>query len=369
MRVYTSGNISITYPEATTWLYDNLFVKISSLNGVAVGGKVVATEVASGAYRKLEYRSELDNLVFALGDTFLSLWRGGMTFNVVVTPYLNNAAQPHLAFDLQMLEGRTIPGRQHGSTRTVYAYGADDLKKVGFIFPATGSLSTPCGTIPIAYEGFRQLDLSECWQGNGEYMLCYDVGGKGGGGGSSSLDGIVKVVNVDNITPFSGCAVLEWQDTSGDIPTNKSKGGGVWKDEEFDFEDYCIRVIYEEPCYDGFNLFKVRYIDTDGITRYLCGKVLEEETTAKGNDFYKLDTLTPYNKLARKYLVEAAKTVKIGYGELRRDSFWGDIVLSPRIEFLDVNGEWLECALETTKVTVTSDETDDVELTFKIFNY
>lgn len=367
MRTYTSGNIAITYPEATCWLYDNLFIKISSLNGVAVGGKVVVTELSSGQYRKLEYQSELDNLVFALGDTFLSLWRGGMTFNVVVTPYLNTVGQSQFAFDLDILEGRTIPGRQHGSTRTVYAYDSEDLKKIGFIFPATGALSTPCGTVNVTHGGFKQMNLSTCIQDSGEYLLCFDVGGKGGGGGD--VGDILNIVNVDNITPWAGCAVLEWTDTSGDIPQNKSKGGGVWKDEEFDFDDYCIRLIYEEPCYDGFDLFKVRYIDTDGITRYLCGKVLEETTESKGNNFYRLDTETPYNKLSRKYITEAAKAVKVGYGELRRDSYWSDILLSPRIEFLDVNGEWLECALDTSKVTVTSNDADDVELTFKIFNY
>lgn len=367
MREYSSGNLTITYPESTCWLYDNLPIQITATNGVPVGADIVVTNVANGQYRKLSYTSELSTLMFSLNDTFLSLYNG-RTYNVVVKPKISGVSAPQLAFDLDMLEGRTLPFRTHGSTRTVYIYREEDLNKIEFLFPATGSLSTPCGTIPIAYGGYKAINLSNCGLLSGSYNLCFDAGAKGGGG-SSSLDGIVNVVNVDNITPFSGRAILEWQDTSGDIPQNKSKGGGVWKDEELDYNDYCIELNYTETCDDGFNFFLVRYLDTDGLVRFLGGKVVEETTESKGNNFYNLDYQTPYNKLSKRFITNAAKTVKIGYGELRRDSFWGDILLSSRVEFLDVQGNWRECSVKTSKVAVSSNEEDDVELEYEIFNY
>lgn len=364
MRTYTSGNLTITYPEATAWLYDNLPIQVTATNGDPVGADIVVTNVANGQYRKLSYTSELSTLTFSLNDTFLSLYNG-RTYNVVVKPKISGVSAPQLAFDVDMLEGRTLPFRTHGSTRTVYIYREEDLNKIEFLFPATGALSTPCGTISVTYGGYKAINLSNCNLQQGTYNLCFDAGGKGGG----DMDGVLNIVNVDNITPWAGCAVLEWKDTSGDIPTTKSKGGGVWKDEELDYNDYCIELNYTETCNDGFNFFLVRYLDTDGLVRFLGGKVIEETTESKGNNFYNLDVETPYNKLSRRFITEASKTVKIGYGELRRDSFWNDILYSPRVEFLDVQGNWRECALDTTKVTVTSDETDDVELTFKIYNW
>jgi hypothetical protein len=110
-------------------------------------------------------------------------------------------------------------------------------------------------------------------------------------------------------------------------------------------------------------------LDTDGLVRYLGGKVIEETTESKGSNFYSLDAQTPFNKLARRFITEAVKTVKIGYGELRRDSYWSDILLSPRVEFLDVQGNWRECSVKTNKVAVTSGEEDDVELEYQIYNY
>ena len=82
-----------------------------------------------------------------------------------------------------------------------------------------------------------------------------------------------------------------------------------------------------------------------------------------------MDYQTPYNKLSKRFITNAAKTVKIGYGELRRDSFWSDILLSQRVEFLDVQGNWRECSVKTSKVAVSSNEEDDVELEYEIFNY
>lgn len=367
MRTYTSGNITITYPDATCWLYDNLFIKVASTNLVAVGASIVVTETATGRYRKLQYNSELNTIVFSLNDCFQSLYQGGMTFNVVITPTLAGFNQPQLAFDLQVLQGRTLPGRAHGSARTMYFYDQTDLSKVGFIFPASGSLNVGGSHIAITSPGFRQLDLRPYVTTPGDYQFCFDAGGKGGGGGDVS--DILSIVNVDNLTPFAGRVILEWTDTSGDIPQNKSKGGGAFRDEEFEFEDYCLNIVYNELCPDGYNFFKVRYIDTDGIMRYLGGKVVEETVESKGTPYYSLDTTTPYNKLSRRYVTEAGRTVKVAFGELRRDSYWTDILLAPHVEFLDVNNEWHECSLKTTKASVTAEESADAELEFEIYAY
>lgn len=364
MREYSTGNLTITYPEATCWLYDNLPIQVSSTNGDPVGADIVVTNAASGKYRKLSYISELSTLTFSLNDTFLSLY-SGRKYNVVVKPKISGVSAPQLAFDVDMLEGRTLPFRTHGSTRTVYIYREDDLGKIEFLFPATGALSTPCGTVNVTYGGYKAVNLSGCDLQPGTYNLCFDAGGKGGG----DMDGVLNIVNVYDITPFAGCAALEWKDTSGDIPQNKSKGGGVYKDEEIDYNDYCITLQYDNVCDDGYNFFLVRYLDTDGLVRYLGGKVIEETTESKGSNFYSLDAQTPFNKLSKRFITEAVKTVKIGYGELRRDSYWSDILLSPRVEFLDVQGNWRECSVKTNKVAVTSGEEDDVELEYQIYNY
>lgn len=364
MQTTTINNIELVYPDTTAYLHDNLFVRVVGINGQAVGAKIQVTDLASGEQRKLSYVSEMSEVVFSLNDAFLSLWRDSLSFNITMRLYENGVYTGDFGFDTDIMNGRTLPLRRHGSTRTIYVYDENDLYKVGFIFPASGNLSVNGHGLPIIANGYKSLDLRPYITETGDYQLCFHAGAKGGGG--TTAESVVKIVDIGGITPFSAVAQLQFADTSGDLPSG-DKGGGVWNDDQFYLEDYCINLIYSSVCND-YNFFKVRYYDTDGIMRYLGGKIKEETTESKGENFYRMDTSTPVRDISRRYITETSGSVKVGYGELRRDSYWNDILLADKIEFLNYNGEWFECSVKTSKATVTSDETQDVELEFELYN-
>ena len=361
MQNATIGNFEITYPDTTAYLHDNLLIKVRSVTNQPVGAQIQITDLASGNYRKLKYLSELNEIVFVLNDSVSSLYHDALSYNVTMRLYENGVYVSDYGFDFDIMNGRTLPLRRHGSTRTIYVYDEDDLYKVGLILPASGGLSINDCHFPVITGGYKSLDLRGCVTSTGDYNLCYDSQAKGGGGTSESE---VKIVNVGGITPFSASVQLQFADTSGDIPSG-DKGGGVWNDDQFYLENYCVKLIYSSICND-YNFFKVRYYDTDGIMRYLGGKIKDETVESKGENFYRMDVSTPIKDISRRYLTESADTVKVAYGELRRDSYWNDILLADKVEFLNYAGDWFECSVKTSKVTVTSEEYQDVELEFEI---
>ncbi len=362
MRTTTVSNIEITYPDATAYLGDNLFIALKSTNDLPIGAQIQVTDLASTKYRKLRYLSETSNVVFSLNDAIDSLYHDALSFNITIRLYEDGAYVGDYGFDVDIMNGRTLPLRRHGSTRTIYVYGEDDIYKVGFIFPASGSLSVNGHGVPIIAGGYTSLDLRSYITNTGEYQLCFQAGAKGDN--ETQSQNTISIVDVGGVTPFSAVAQLYFADTSGDVPSG-DKGGGVWKEDEFYLENYCMTLVYDSVC-DDFNFFKVRYYDTDGIMRYLGGKVVSETTESKGENFYRMDTSIPLRNISRRYLTECSDTVNVAYGELRRDSYWNDILLADKVEFKNHNDEWVECSVKTSKVTVTSDETQDVELEFEI---
>lgn len=364
MRTTNIGNISVIYPDTTAYLHDNIFVGLTSGNGSRVGAKIQVNEASSGRWRKLQYMGETPELVFNLNDSVQSLYNEGVLFNITIQLYENGAVVGDFGFDTNIMNGRTLPLRAHGSARTIYVYGMDDLYKVGFVFPASGSLSVNGHGLPITSGGYTSLDLRPYIATTGEYSLCFEAGTKGEGQGKTETQNTISVVNVGGITPFSATAQLYYADTSGKVPSG-DKGGGIWKEDEFYLESYCVNLIYSGVC-DDFNFFETRYRDTDGIMRYLGGKVVEETTESKGENYYRMDTSTVIRNISRRHVNDTSDTVKVAYGELRRDSYWNDILLADKVEFRNYNGEWVECSVRTNKVTLTSEETQDVEIEYEI---
>lgn len=358
MREITIGGTKLTYPEETVWLDDNIYIKVTNIGGGNAGAKVVVTNMATGYYRKHTYISEMSDVVFDIRDTIRSLYTDNLTFTVTVDMYSDNLFDGSFSFTLTTLDGKSIPGRPHGSTRTIYVYSPGDLYKVGFIFNNTGSFSVNDTSFPIIAKGLTQLNLTSTITETGVWNACFDSGAKGKG-----VE--VKIAGVENISPFGAMARLEFNSGGDDYP-DAGKGGGVWKDDEFDMDDYCIRIIYEEPCKD-FDFFKVRYKDSDGITRFLGGRVVSEKTTSDGENVYRPNIDVPYRNLSRKFIKETASVVKVFYPMLRKDSYWSDILLADNIEFLDLNGNWLPCSLVTNSVEVNAEETQDVTLEFEIY--
>lgn len=371
MRTYTSSNITLTYPDATAYLRDNHSIVLEGVLGnQKVGAVITVTNAASGASRTLRYLSEMNRLVFPLNDTFTSLAReGSVTHNIVVEIYDGMSAVDTFGFDTDIVNGQSLPLRRHGSTRTIYVYSEDDLRKVQVLYPASGAVSVGGCSFIVPYEGILGLDLRACVTRFGEWSLCYDSEAKGVEPSEPQYEEAgkagIKIVGVKDISPTSAVAQLWFPDTSGEI--DQDSGGGIWDDERFNMHGYCIRLVYDEPCNGGFDFFKVRYTDTDGCIRYLGGKILEQTTSRDAENYYRLDTDSVYRNISRRFADSSAGTVKVGYDSLRRDSYWTDILLAEKVEFLNYNGDWVECSVVTDKVTVKSEESEDVTIEYELF--
>lgn len=359
MRTTTINNVTINYLDSTSWLYDNLFIELVG-NGVTVGAQIKVTDIASGMYRKLKYISEMQRLVFPLNDTMKSLYHDAISFNIVVNVYEDGVQSGSFGFNVDILNGKSLPFRAHGSTRTIYAYSQDDLYKIQFLFPASGNFNVNGHGFPIAQAGLIGFDLRSYITHNGIYSMCYQADAESGPISMS-------IVNAFSDTPFSGVAQLSFADESGEVPENEMNKGDIWEDSRFSSDRYCIDLIYEEACND-FNLFHTRYLDTDGCIRFLGGKIISQTTNQTANNFYRLDTDSVYMNISRKHRQESSGTVKVAYESLRRDSYWSDILLSDIIWFENFDGEWFECSIVDKKVTVNSDDTQDVTLEFELFN-
>ena len=360
MRSTTISNTTINYPDSTCWLGDNLFVELIG-NGVTVGASIQVTDLASGKYRKLKHISELNRLVFPLNDTMKSLYHDGISFNAVVNLYENGVTVDSFGFDFDCLNGKSLPLRAHGSTRTIYAYSEEDLHKVQFLFPATGAFSVNGGNnIPIIQPGLTGLDLRSYITHDGVYPMCFQAGAKGGS--ASGID----IVNAFGDSPFSGVAQLSYTDESGDVPSDEKNKGDIWNDSKFSSEKYCIDIVYDQAC-DDFNFFHTRYTDCDGCIRFLGGKIISQTTNQTSENYYRLDTDSVYRNISRKYQRESSGTVKVAYDSLKRDSYWNDILMSDKVWFRNFDNEWYECSVVDKKVTVNSDDTQDVQLEFELF--
>lgn len=374
MRTYTSSNITVTYPDVTSYLKDNLTLAVEGTFGnQKVGAEITVTNAATGMSRTLRYLSDMNRLVFPLNDTFMSLaGEGSITHNVTVTLYDGGTVVGSFGFDTDIVNGQTLPLRRHGSTRTVYAYSTDDIRKVQLLFPASGAVSVGGCSFIVPYEGILGLDLRGCITGNGDWSLCYNSQAKDSKAEHApeaveDTHGYISIVDVNHITPTAATAQLWFADTSGDIDPNADKGGGVWDDEKFYLDSYCVTIVYNEPCDTGFDFFKVRYTDTDGCIRYLGGKILEQTTARDAENYYRLDTDSVLRNISRRYINSSNGAVKIGYDSLRRDSYWTDILLSDKVEFLNYNGDWVECSVSSTKVTVKSEQSEDVTIEYELF--
>lgn len=359
MRTTNIGHTAIKYMDTTCWLNDNLFIELAG-NDVSVGADIKITEISSGKYRKIKYISDLERLVFPLTDSMKSLYNDSISFNIVVNVYEDGQIVGSFGFDTDVLNGKSLPLRAHGSTRTVYVYNPSDLIKMQLLFPATGKLVVNGITFPVLKPGLNSFNISSVISHSGSYTMCYKAEAKSGG--ESDMD----IVNVFDITPFSAVAQLYFEDESGDVPEDQENKGDIWQDSKFKAKDYCMELVYEMPC-DDFDFFKVRYTDTDGCMRYLGGKILSQTTNTDQKNYFRQDTNSVYRNISRKYIVESSGTVKVAYDSLKRDSYWSDVLLSDKIEFLNYDNAWYECSIVDKKVTVNADDSQDVELEFELY--
>lgn len=381
MRTTTVITSEVTYPNSTIWVGDNCTISISDPI-YTVGLKVNITNQSTNKTKELIYISELKNLTLDISDTIRKLFvSGGTSFNIKVSVYTDGFYVSQFGFNTYCLDGKTLTSRKHGSTRTIYIYSPEELAKVQFLFSGTGGLNVNGHNMPVVGTGRTSFNLKPYITHAGEYNLCYRYGIKTASvqhadsmqginrSGDDVRTDVTSRVEITNVIPstFSASVALQFSDIDSQPSVDEIKGGGVWNDEKVNLSDFCIRLVYENIC-DNFNVFQVRYFDTDGCMRYLAGKIDTETFNSKQKNYYHNDG-SVYRNISRKKIETASDTVKVKFADLMRNSYWSDILLADRIDFLNYSGAWVQCSIVTNKVSVNSDESDDVTLEFELWNY
>lgn len=365
MRTQQVNTVTVTYPNSTVFTADNIFISLSD-TVYPVGAEISVTNMHTMQTKNLVYVSELKNLTFDIGDTVRMLHEeGGCSINVKVAVYTDMFYVGTFAFNMQTLDGRSLPQRSHGSARTFYIYDPAELYKFQMFLVGTGALRVNGGNnIPVTRSGRNSFNLQSTITTFGEHNLCYYMGVKGGGGGDHK--DYVSGVEITNVEPsvFDAVVSLDYHDLDP-IPSDPIKGGGVWNDSREDLSRYCARLIYDEACSD-FDFFELMYYDTDGCVRYLGGRLQSETIQSKQQNFVGVRQ-SVYHDISQKHLEEASGTVKVAFSDLRRDSYYQDILLSPHVYFRNYGGDWLPCSIADSKITVKSEDYADLELNVELF--
>lgn len=361
MRTTTVLTTQVTYPDSTVFVGDNIPISFSD-STYPTGAEVSVTNMATMKTVDLVYISELKNLTLDLTDTVRRLHQvGGCSMNVKVKVYSDKFYSGTFSFNIYTLDGKSLVHRQHGSTRTVYLYDPEDLTKVNLFFIGSGSFSAGGSSYPIIYSGRNNLNLSSWITSEGEYTGCYCYKCKGGGGEDETTR--VEIIDA-NPSIRSAVVSLQYHDVDKQPPKSDVKGGSVWADSRVNLADYCIRFIYQGYC-DDFDFFKVKYYDTDGCLRYLGGKIKSETTEGKRKNYLGIrDSI--FKDISQRHLESSSIQVKVAYDDLRRDSYYSDILLAENVWFRNYNGDYVPCSVVDSKITVKSEDTADVEITYEL---
>lgn len=350
----TAGTWIVEYPEQNVWLYDSNVIVISSANNVdTVGAEIIVTDVARNATRTLRYIGDMPSIVFSLDDTLLNMYHGNMSWQVSVTIYRQGNIDAEFGFTFTLLNGKSYPNRTHGAERTLYHYSPETLRKVQIWAEEPATLTLNGYTFSLV-QGYNALDLRSVLPVCGEYT-------------AKSSDGYTylqaEITNVSDLTPDS-CVVNISSRMVGNSRRSEGKNmGGVWKTDTFNSGSYSLNIIYNCVCWDN-DMMLFHYINADGFDRYIMGKILEETVSAEKSEYQRLNTQYPYRNLPYNHQTGNSNSVKVGFEDIRRDAYLMDICVSPLVEYLNVDGVWMPCTFEDSEVTVTSNETQDYEMTF-----
>lgn len=361
MRTIAISTTQVIYPDANCFVYDNSFISLSD-SLYPVGCEVNITNLASNVTKTLKYTSELKNLTISLNDVIRKLHQsGGCTLGVKVKIYTDLFYTGGFAFEMNTLDGRTMPFRSHGSARTFYVYNQDELQKFQLFLAGSGALVVNGHNFPVISSGRNSFDLRSYITHSGDWQACYRYGVKGGDGKDYT-----SRVSITDIEPscFSAVAFLEYSDIDLQPVEDNIKGGSAWADSKLNLADYCATISYQDWCSD-FDFMELAYYDTDGVLRYLGGKIITETTNSKQKNYIGT-RLSVYRDISQRYVEEANVTVKVGFSDIRRDAYPQDILLSPNVWFKNFAGDWLPCSISTNKIAVKSEETMDLELEIEL---
>lgn len=347
MRIRTENNYTVTYPDSVVFLNDSNSIQIESSSG-RVGAHITITN-PSGDSTVLKYMSSLNTIIFNLSDTlkYLSDEDYLNNWSVSIDLFINGQAEDTFGFAFKCLNGRTFIDRSHGLASTIYIYNDDELDSVELYSPSAGALYIDDTPISLINAGMNIVDMSSLSVGSHQATILSEVSNPN-----------VAITGVSDVTIND--ATIQFEYDTGDS-TDTITGGDIWNTTII--LPIIIDIEIVQHC-DNSNFCELKYTDTDGMTRYLGGRVLEESISTKHTDYYKTDIL-PYNKPFNQFLYEKYKTIKVGFSEISNKAYAKDIFLSDTVYMRNYVGEWFTVGLKTE--TITSKNEDYTDFILEIY--
>lgn len=348
MRQVTVGVYTIIYPESIVWLKDNNTISITSGYG-----PFDASITIKNPRNTLEdtititHSTPLKDILFDLGECFRYLYKPGddpsMLGNWSIEVNLDGGSfQNYFSFNVQVYDGISFSTKTHGTSNVINIYDAEDLSNVYVYSPVSGEAVIGTSTYQIQ-AGINQLDLSNDVEG--DTQLCLHS--------SLTYPPIASITGDIAVTPYSSDIYFTAEEQAD---PGTMDGGSLWNRKQIFPICYSIRLI--EPC-DTYPFAYIRYINSDGVYRYIGGKVLSIDDSSTLEN-YNIPRTLIYNAAPRYTITESSKIIKIG-SEITPDDEISDILYSSKLWIKDINGEWIDCQLNKTNITDNLNE-GDIEL-------
>jgi len=344
MRTQLISSTTVTYPNSVIWLHDSNVIKLDS--SYPVGAEITVTAPDSES-KTLVYKSDFTSLSFFLNDTIAELYGDSLSYwTIRVRVFENTSLVGTFNFATKVLNGRSFITRSHGAAETIYVYSYEDLYKVQLYTPANGQVAIGNWT-NTCYEGINGYNLQSVLTSTGEYSICCSS--------STTTPSSVSIIGIDPEEPT--ISSVEFQVTSGYDP-NAKQGGDIWGSRTI--FPICHKIIYEEVC-DNFKFAELRYIDADGCTRFLGGKLISEVETVN-DESWSTTTTEVYKHNPSRWIQSANNVIKVAFSDIERNAYPTDILYSDKIWMKNWEGEWKQVRLKTTNLTTTDEEYLDFEL-------
>lgn len=346
MRTQTVGVYTIQYPEEICWLKDNNSILITSSYGAFAASITIKSPLNTLEDTiTINHTTSMKEILFDLdeclrylykptGPSMLGLWSIEVNLD-------GGSFQNFFSFNVQVYDGVSFSTKTHGTSSRINIYDTDDLTNVYIYSPAAGEAVVGNSTYPIQ-AGINILDLSAAVTNT--TTLCLRS--------SLTYPPISSITGDVALSPYSSDIYFtaEEQEDPGTMA-----GGSLWdRKQVFPF---CYEIHFEMPC-DNFPFAYIRYINSDGVYRYIGGKVLSIDDNST-LDSYNLPRTLIYNTAPRYTITESTKVLHIGC-DVTPEEELSDILYSSKLWIKDINGNWTDCCLSKTNLTNTLNGGDTI---------
>lgn len=348
MRELTQHNFHITYPEDIVWLYDNNYVKIWYEQELPITATLTIVH-PNGTTQEIGYKSHQNFVLLDISTLLRSMFTNNISsYGCQLKCFVMNVLILTFDFSFQLLHGKSYTSRNHGSENTIYCYDFDELKKVE-IFSPSSAMATINGSTFSLVRGFNALNLYNTINQTGTYNLCI------------SPETSYPTTTITSLTPQYNGALVNLSFSTGAPEETSIQGGDIWgRKQTF---PVCYTLHVTENCDNNSN-FEIMYVNADGCTRFLMGKIVEEQSSAKADVYKKV--FDNYANIGSNYAYQHENRVKIAFNDIAQNAYLYDILLSQEVRYKNYQGDFVDCRLATDKITVTNNDSDDYTLEFII---